>query len=55
MSSYLESNDETQHLGYGVSLKGKQLAVPFSIMRLELNARVHFVADSKTLLRLFVI
>jgi hypothetical protein len=49
------THDETQNLRYGVNLKGKQLAVPFSILRSDLSARVRFVAGLITLLWLSVI
>ena len=44
------SRDETQHLGYGISIKGKQVNVPFSILRLDLVARLRFVAGLIALL-----
>ena len=34
------SRDEAQYLGYYVNLKGKHVAVPFSILRSDLNARL---------------
>jgi hypothetical protein len=48
-------SNETQHLGYGVNLKGKKVAVPFSILRSDLSARLRFVAGLITLLWLSVI
>jgi len=47
--------DETHYLGYGVNLKGKQVAVPFSILRSDLSARLRFVAGLIALLWLSVI
>ena len=47
--------DETQHLGYGISIKGKQVNVPFSILRSDLSARLRFVAGLIALLWLSVI
>ena len=42
--------DETQHLGYGISIKGKQVDVPFSILRLDLVAWLRFMAGLIALL-----
>jgi hypothetical protein len=47
--------DEIQYLEDGVNVKGKYLAIPFSILRSDLSARLCFIAGLIALLWLSVI